>query len=102
MPIFDHECLNCGFVFETLCLGNREIPLCPECGSAENRRLPGIPAVHIKGGDPATVRIERRVKDYLKDGNIAGAKRFADKAASMSKSEKAKRISDKLHQKTGD
>lgn len=101
MPIFDYECSKCGFVFEALSLSRSEIPQCPECGSEENRRLPGIPAVHVKGGDPATARIEKRVKDYLKDGNIAGAKRFADKAASMSKSEKAKRISDKLHEKTG-
>jgi hypothetical protein len=41
------------------------------------------------------------VKDYLVDGKVSEAVRFADKAASVVKSDKVKRIADKLHQKTG-
>ena len=58
------------------------------------------PSVHVKE-DRATARIEKRVKDYLKDGKFSDATRFADKAASTVKSDKVKRIADKLHKKTG-
>jgi hypothetical protein len=62
--------------------------------------LIGAPAFHVKV-DHATRRIEKRVKDYLKDGKVSDAVRFADKAASTVKSEKVKHIAEKLHQKTG-
>ena len=42
--------------------------------------------------DHATPRIEKRVKDYLKDGKVSDAVRFADKAASMVKSDRVKRV----------
>jgi len=48
-----------------------------------------------------TGRIEKRVKGYLLDGKVSDATRFADKAASMVKSDRVKRIADKLHHKTG-
>jgi hypothetical protein len=51
--------------------------------------------------DRATPRIEKRVKDYLKDGKVSDAVRFADKAASMVKSDKVKRIAGRLHEKMG-
>ena len=58
------------------------------------------PAIRVRE-DRATARIGKRVKDYLKDGKVSDAVRFADKAASMVKSDKVKRIAQKLHQKTG-
>jgi hypothetical protein len=57
------------------------------------------PAVYIKT-DRTAARIEKRVKDYLKDGKVSDATRFADKAASMVQSDQVKRIADKLHEKT--
>jgi len=100
MPIYDYECANCGLIFEVIAGRGEDPPTCPGCGSCESKKLIAAPAFHIKE-DRATPCIEERVKGYLKDGNISGAMRFADKAASMVKSDKVQRIADKLHQKTG-
>lgn len=99
MPIYEFECANCGKAFEVILGMGETSPSCPTCGGNECRKLIGAPAVHIKT-DHATARIEKRVKDYLIGGKTADAVRFADKAASMTKSDRAKRISDKLHSKT--
>jgi putative FmdB family regulatory protein len=100
MPIYDYECPNCGSIFEVIVLGDgNPPPPCPRCGWGQTRKIMAAPAVHIKT-DRATARIEKRVRDYLKDGKISDATRFADKARSMVKSEKVKRIADKLHEKT--
>jgi len=100
MPIYDYECADCGFIFEVMVDGGGHPPLCPSCGGEQTKKLIAAPAIHIKT-DPGTARIEKRVKDYLKDGKISDATRFADKARSMVKSDKVKRIADKLHEKTG-
>ncbi|MBW2163595.1 MAG: zinc ribbon domain-containing protein [Deltaproteobacteria bacterium] len=100
MPIYDYECAKCGLIFEAIVRRGEDPSPCPDCGSRESKKLITAPAFHIKE-DRATARIEKRVKGYLKDGNIPGAMRFADEAASMVKSDKVQRISDKLHQKTG-
>jgi putative FmdB family regulatory protein len=100
MPIFDYECPGCGEVFEALTQTGDPPPTCPACGGHKSKKLVGAPAVHFKT-DSATPRIEKRVKDYLKDGKASDAVRFADKAASMTKSDQVKRIADKLHDKTG-
>jgi putative FmdB family regulatory protein len=101
MPMYDYECPACGSVFEVIVFrGSDPPPSCPRCGRGQTRRLMAAPAVHIKA-DCATTRIEKRVKDYLTDGKISDATRFADKAASMVKSDRVKRIADKLHKKTG-
>ena len=100
MPIFDYECLKCGTIFEELTIGSGDIPLCQSCGSGETRKIMAASAIHIKE-DRATGRIGKRVKDYLRDGKVSDAVRFADKAASMAKSDKVKRIAERLHQKTG-
>ncbi|NVM57071.1 MAG: zinc ribbon domain-containing protein [Desulfobacterales bacterium] len=100
MPIYEYECAKCGSIFEVILEVGGTPPPCPNCESRQSRRLMAAVAVHIKG-DRATPRIEKRVKDYLKDGKVSDAIRFADKAASMVKSDKVKRIADKLHQKTG-
>ena len=73
-------------------------PSCPNCGGDACKKLIGAPAVHVKT-DRATSRIEKRVKSQLMDGKVKDAVRFADKAASMVKSDRVKRIADKLHQK---
>ena len=101
MPIYDYECPNCGSIFEWIIFGGgNPPPPCPRCGREQTRKLMAAPAVHIKT-HRATARIEKRVRDYLKDGKISDATRFADKAASMVRSDKVKRIADKLHNKTG-
>ena len=100
MPIYEYECPDCGFVFEMIVDRRGKSPPCPHCGSAETKKLIAAPSVHI-GEDRATGRIAKRVKDYLKDGKVSDATRFADKAASMVKSDTVKRIADKMHQKTG-
>jgi putative FmdB family regulatory protein len=100
MPIYEYECAGCGEVFEVILDIGGPPPSCPACGSPECTRLIGAPAIHVKG-DHATARIEKRVKDYLKDGKVSDAVRFADKAASMVKSDRVKRVADKLHEKTG-
>jgi putative FmdB family regulatory protein len=101
MPIYDYECPNCGSIFEWIIFGGgNPPPPCPRCGREQTRKLMAAPAVHIKT-HRATARIEKRVRDYLKDGKISDATRFVDKAASMVKSDKVKRIADKLHNKTG-
>ncbi|MBW1742807.1 MAG: zinc ribbon domain-containing protein [Deltaproteobacteria bacterium] len=99
MPIYEFECASCGEAFEVILDMNEASPSCPTCGGSECRKLIGAPAVHVKA-DQATAGIEKRVKDYLKHGKTADAVRFADKAASMTKSDRAKRIADKLHSKT--
>ena len=100
MPIYEYECASCGGVFEVILDIGGAAPRCPSCGSRDCRKLIGAPAIHIKTNH-ATARIEKRVKDYLKDGKVSDAVRFADKAASMVKSDRVKRVADKLHEKTG-
>ncbi len=100
MPMYEYECTRCGEAFEKILEMGEASPSCPHCGGRECRKLIGAPAVHVKT-DHATARIEKRVKGYLKDGKTADAVRFADKAASMVKSDRVKRIADKLHTKTG-
>jgi putative FmdB family regulatory protein len=99
MPIYEFECESCGEAFEIILDMNEASPSCPACGGNQCKKLIGAPAVHVKA-DQATARIEKRVKDYLIDGKTADAVRFADKAASMTKSDRVKRIADKLHSKT--
>jgi putative FmdB family regulatory protein len=100
MPIYEYECADCGGIFEVILHIGGAPPSCPSCGSPKCRRLIGIPAVHVKV-DHATARIEKRVKDYLKDGKVSDAVRFADKAASVVKSDRVKRVAEKLHEKSG-
>jgi len=100
MPIYEYECGKCRSIFEVILDVGATPPPCPTCESRKTKRLMTAPAIHVKQ-DRATARIEKRVKDYLKDGKLSDATRFADKAASIVKSDKVKRIADKLHQKTG-
>jgi putative FmdB family regulatory protein len=100
MPIYEYECAHCKEIFEVIFQMGGHPPSCPTCGSHECRKLIGAPAIHVKA-DHATARIEKRVKDYLKDGKVSDAVRFADKAASMVKSDRVKRVAGKLHEKSG-
>ena len=100
MPIFEYECVKCGSVFEVIVKKDKEQMPCEACGNKETRKLIGAPAFRVNDNS-ATPGVEKRVKDYLKDGKFSEATRFADKAASMVKSDKVKRIADKLHKKTG-
>jgi putative FmdB family regulatory protein len=100
MPLYEFECTHCGLVFECITDSSARLVPCEACGSKETKKLIGAPAICLKR-DEATSRIEKRVKNYLLDGKIAEATRFADKAASMVKSDRVKRIADKLHTKTG-
>lgn len=100
MPIYEYECGNCGSIFELIVSTDANLPPCPNCGRGETRKIIAASAVHIRE-DRATARISKRVKDYLKDGKVSDAVHFADKAASMAKSDKVKHIAEKLHQKTG-
>ncbi len=100
MPIYEYACSECGSVFEVLMDRGGKSPPCLICGGAGTKRLIAAPAVHIRQ-DRATARIAKRVKDHLKDGKVGDAMRFADKAASMVRSDTVQRIADKLHQKAG-
>ena len=100
MPIYEYKCASCGEVFEVILEIGGVPPSCPRCGGHECRKLIGAPAIHVKT-DHATARIEKRVRDYLIDGKVSDARRFADKAASMVKSDRVKRIADRLHKKSG-
>ena len=100
MPIYEYECTECTGIFEVIVDKCDNGPPCPSCGSRDAKKLIAAPSIHVKG-DSATPRIGKRVKDYLKDGKFSEATRFADKAASMTKSENVKRIAEKLHNKTG-
>jgi len=100
MPIYEYECAKCGRVFEMLMSRGESPPPCASCGSGETRKIMAASAIRVKE-DTSTARIGKRVKDYLKDGKVSDAVRFADKAASMVKSDKVKRIAGKLHQKIG-
>ncbi len=100
MPIYEFECPQCDEIFEVILDIGEASPSCPRCGGNDCHKRIGAPAIHVKT-DHATARIEKRVKDYLIDGKVKDAVRFADKAASMVKSERVKRVADKLHEKTG-
>jgi putative FmdB family regulatory protein len=100
MPIYEYECAKCTGVFEVIVDRCENGTPCPSCRSRDTKKLIAAPSIHVRGGN-ATPRIEKRVKDYLKDGKFSEATRFADKAASMTKSENVKRIAEKLHNKTG-
>ncbi|MCK4486627.1 MAG: zinc ribbon domain-containing protein, partial [Desulfobacterales bacterium] len=100
MPIYEYKCASCGGIFEAIVDIGGAPSKCPACGSRECKKLIGAPAVHVKV-DHATARIEKRVKDYLKDGKVSNAVRFADKAASMVKSDRVKRVADRLHERSG-
>ena len=91
MPIYEYECTNCRSIFEVIVDRDRNPPPCPSCGSGETRKIMVAPTIRIRE-DRATASIGKRVKDYLKDGKVSDAMRFADKAASMVKSDKVKRI----------
>lgn len=103
MLLFEFQCDGCGLIFEALAESAASSVSCRQCGSTRTRKLVSAPSVHMKDGRaPSQVgRIEKRVKDYLLDGKVSDATRFADKAASMVKSDRVKRIADKLHHKTG-
>jgi putative FmdB family regulatory protein len=100
MPIFEYECAKCGSIFEVLVKNDKDPVPCENCGNKDTTKLVGAPAFRFTR-DSATPGVEKRVKDYLKDGKFSEATRFVDKAASMVKSDKVKRIADKLHKKTG-
>jgi putative FmdB family regulatory protein len=103
MLLFEFQCDGCGLIFEALTESAGSVVPCLHCGSTRTRKVVSAPAVHMKDGRAASQigRIEKRVKGYLLDGKVADATRFADKAASMVKSDRVKRIADKLHRKTG-
>jgi putative FmdB family regulatory protein len=100
MPLYEFECSRCGLVFECITDSSRQSVPCEACGSEKTKKLIAAPAIRLKT-DQATSRIEKRVKNYLLDGKISEATRFADKAASIVKSDRVKKIADKLHTKTG-
>ena len=100
MPIYEYECSKCGKVFEIIVDKDRGQVPCQMCGNADTKKLVGAPAFRV-ATDNATPRIEKRVKDYLVDGKFSAASRFADKAASMVKSDRVRQIADKLHRKIG-
>ena len=100
MPIYEYQCSGCGRVFEVILHIDGASLSCPVCGDHECKKLMGMPAIHIKT-DHGTGRIEKRVKDYLIDGKVSDAVRFADKAASMVKSGRVRKIAYRLHEKSG-
>lgn len=54
MPIYEYFCDACEKKFETLVLGG-EVPVCPECGTQDIRRLMSACGFISKGGGGETV-----------------------------------------------
>lgn len=52
MPIFEFECKNCKFSFESYVLSTEEKVKCPKCGSTEVQKL--ISAPNIGGVSSST------------------------------------------------
>ena len=49
MPIYDYGCENCGHKFEKLVKLNAPIPACPECESADVKKLVSPSGFLLKG-----------------------------------------------------
>lgn len=49
MPIFDHECLDCGHVFEAIVKLDEEPKECPKCDGHKFRRLVSAASFRLKG-----------------------------------------------------
>lgn len=55
MPIYDYECQSCGAVTELLVLnGREEKPTCPDCGSAQMKKLISTFHAGRSHGNPTT------------------------------------------------
>jgi putative FmdB family regulatory protein len=93
LPLYDYQCKGCGFVFESFHKIEAPSSPCPNCGSERVSKLLSPVGVQVKT-DAAEGRVKKRLRSYLKDGKHKDAVRFADKAASMLKSDKAKRMAE--------
>lgn len=49
MPTYDYHCQSCNHPFTAMHKISDPRPDCPECGSADVRKLVSAPAVHGKG-----------------------------------------------------
>jgi putative FmdB family regulatory protein len=49
MPVFEYKCKDCGFEFEELVFGDREIS-CPECDSKKTEKKISAFAANISSG----------------------------------------------------
>ena len=50
MPIYEYECSACGHKFEKLVRIGADAPPCPDCASAEVRKLVSASGFILKGG----------------------------------------------------
>lgn len=50
MPIYEYECVSCGHRFEKMVKMGAEAPPCPECESAEIRKLVSRSGFILQGG----------------------------------------------------
>ena len=100
--IFTYEFSLCGRFFKMIISVSAEEmqPSSPNFRSMGNRKLIGASDIHVRRKNRTTDRIEKRIQNYLNAGKLIGVTRFADKAASKVKSEKIKRIAEKLYQKS--
>jgi len=73
-------------------------PVCLGCGSKEVSKLFSPVACQIKL-DEAEQRVKRRISSYLRAGKYVDAVRFADKTASMLKSDKVKRMAEEVRKR---
>lgn len=61
MPIFEYICSGCQLNFELLVRGS-EVPICPDCGGQQLKRLLSVPAAHTaKGAGPPECDVPRSV-----------------------------------------
>jgi len=73
-------------------------PVCPGCGSKDVSKLFSPVAFQVKS-DVAEQRVGKRLRSYLIDGKYKDAIRFADKAASILKSDKVKRMAEEVRKR---
>lgn len=94
MPLYEFCCKRCGSVFEEITPLDSPPPSCPKCGG-ETYRL--ISPVSFKISDDRAIRrIEKRFRDYIKDGKYKDAERFLSKASEYVKDDRIKRLQEKI------
>jgi len=74
MPFYRYECEDCGFEFKILHVnGNKEEPICPQCGSTRVRRL--LPRIGVVYKGSGYYNTDYRKKSKAPSGSGAESKK---------------------------